>query len=112
MPVVNGEIRRLFMSAQSRVRFAAIGSAGGRYAAFKSAVRGAVAAITIAAAGCTPVTTRVAGADPADPSARTAGAGYRSTIAPYTALRPSTPAPWRERNDSVAPKSRGNSHEH
>jgi len=33
-------------------------------------------------------------------------ATYRSTVAPYTPLRPSTPAPWRGRNDSVAPKPR------
>ncbi|WP_213289201.1 hypothetical protein [Bradyrhizobium sp. sGM-13] len=100
------------MSAQSHAWSAAIGSADGRNAIFKSAVGGAVAAIAIVVAGCTPVTTRVAGADPADPTARVPGVGYRSTIAPYTALRPSTPAPWRERNDSVTPKQRGNSHEH
>ena len=94
------------MSAQSHAWFAAVGSAGGRHSILKSAVRGAVAAITITAAGCTPATTRVAGADPADPTVRTAGVGYRSTIAPYTSLRPSTPAPWRERNDSVTPKPR------
>jgi hypothetical protein len=61
-------------------------------------------AMAVAATGCTPATTRVAGADPADPTARVAGVGYRSTVAPYTAIRPSTPAPWRERNDSVAPQ--------
>ncbi|WP_371818055.1 hypothetical protein [Bradyrhizobium sp. CCBAU 53421] len=41
--------------------------------------------------------------DPANPSARTAGVGYRSTIAPYSSLRPATPLPWRERNDGVTP---------
>jgi hypothetical protein len=107
MPVVHREIRDSIMSAQSDAWFAAAGSAGGRQSILKSAVRAAVAAITITAAGCTPATTRVAGADPADPSARTARVGYRSTIVPYTSLRPSTPAPWRERNDSVAPKARG-----
>ncbi|NOJ44406.1 hypothetical protein [Bradyrhizobium australiense] len=100
------------MSAQSHAWVAAIGSADGRRAIFKSAVRGVVAATAIMAAGCTPATTRVAGIDPADPAARIARVGYRSTVAPYTAWRPSTPAPWRERNDSVAPKPRGNSHEH
>ena len=43
-------------------------------------------------------------ADPADPTARTARTGYRSTIAPYTPLRPAVPAPWRERNERVAPQ--------
>ncbi|WLA86571.1 MULTISPECIES: hypothetical protein [Bradyrhizobium] len=41
--------------------------------------------------------------DPANPAAGTAGVGYRSTIAPYSSLRPSTPLPWRERNDGVTP---------
>jgi len=94
------------MSAQFGAWFAAVDTAGGRHSIIKSAISGAVVAMTIAAAGCTPATTRVAGADPADPAARVAGVGYRSTIAPYTALRPSTPAPWRERNESVAPKPR------
>jgi hypothetical protein len=46
----------------------------------------------------------MAGADPADPSAKVARTFYRSTIAPYDGLRPATPAPWRERNDGVAPQ--------
>ncbi|WP_454620763.1 hypothetical protein [Bradyrhizobium cenepequi] len=62
-------------------------------------------AAALAAAGCVPTTTQIASGDPADPAARVAGVGYRSTIAPYTSLRPSTPAPWRERNENVAPKS-------
>src|SRR5260221_12422369 len=68
----------------------------------------ALAAAAALLAGCLPQTVPLAGADPADPSAKAARAGYRSTIAPYTSLRPSTPAPesWRDRNDSVAPPSR------
>jgi len=92
------------MSAQFGAWPAAVGRAGGRHSIFKSAMRATLVAVTIAAAGCTPAATRVAGADPANPAARVAGVGYRSTIAPYTVLRPSTPAPWRERNDSVAPQ--------
>ena len=94
------------MSAQFGAWLAAVDSARERHSIFNSAIRGAVIAVAIGANGCTPATTRLAGADPADPAARVAGVGYRSTIAPYTALRPSTPAPWRERNDSVAPKPR------
>jgi hypothetical protein len=94
------------MSAQFGAWFAAVDSAGGRHSIFNSAIRGGVIAVAIGASGCTPATTRMASADPADPAARVAGVGYRSTIAPYTALRPSTPAPWRERNDSVTPKPR------
>jgi hypothetical protein len=94
------------MSAQFGAWFAAVDSARERHSIFNSVIRGAVIALAIAASGCTPATTRMAGADPADPAARAVGVGYRSTIAPYTALRPSTPAPWRERNDNVTPKPR------
>ena len=94
------------MSAQFGAWFAAVDSARERHSIFNSVIRGAVIALAIAASGCTPATTRVAGADPADPGTRAAGVGYRSTVAPYASLRPSTPAPWRERNDSVTPKPR------
>jgi hypothetical protein len=90
------------MSAQSRAKLTAIGIA--RHFRIKFAIGGAIVAVTFAAAGCTPATTRLAGADPADPAARVAGVGYRSTIAPYTSLRPSTPKPWRGRNEPVAPR--------
>jgi hypothetical protein len=53
--------------------------------------------------GCFPATVPHAGADPADPNARVAGVGYRSTIAPYNSLRPTAPSSWREQNDRVAP---------
>jgi hypothetical protein len=80
------------MSSQFSAKFYAIGAIA--------------AALASAAAGCVPATTRVAAADPADPAARVAGVRYRSTIAPYTSLRPSTPAPWREHNQSGTPKPR------
>ena len=51
-----------------------------------------------------PATPQVASADPADPAAKVAPVGYRSTIAPYTSLRPATPASWRERNENVTPQ--------
>jgi hypothetical protein len=52
-----------------------------------------------------PATTApLASAHPADPAVKVAPVGYRSTIAPYTSLRPATPTPWRERNDSVVPQ--------
>ncbi|MCA1396655.1 hypothetical protein [Bradyrhizobium sp. BRP56] len=44
--------------------------------------------------------------DPANPAAGMAAVGYRSTIAPYSSLRPSTPQPWRERNDGVTPPAK------
>ena len=59
------------------------------------------AALTLAA--CLPATAPLAGPDPADPGAKVAGVGYRSTVAPYTSLRPTAPSSWREQNDRVAP---------
>jgi hypothetical protein len=81
------------MSSQFGARFAAIGAAGGRRFTFTLAIVVATASSAFAT-----------GADPADPAARTARVGYRSTIAPYTPLRPATPAPWRERNERVTPQ--------
>jgi hypothetical protein len=61
----------------------------------------AVAALTLG--GCLQTAVPLAGADPADPSARVAGVRYRSTVGPYTTLRPATPSSWLEQNDRVAP---------
>lgn len=63
-----------------------------------------LALAALALSGCMPATTRIASADPADPAAKVARIFYRSTIAPYTSLRPATPAPWRGRNDAVTPQ--------
>lgn len=55
-------------------------------------------------AGCMPAAPGVlAGADPADPSVPVAGVRYRSGIAPYSSMRPTTPAPWKDQNQRVAP---------
>jgi hypothetical protein len=62
-----------------------------------------MAAIAVTLGGCLPTTVPLAGADPADPGAKVSGVGYRSTIAPYTSLRPTAPSSWREQNDRVAP---------
>jgi hypothetical protein len=91
------------MLAQFGANIAAVRSASA--ALFKTCFRvfAAVAAAALTLGGCLPTTAPLAGADPADPGARVASVGYRSTIAPYTGLRPTTPSPWREQNDRVAP---------
>ena len=74
-------------------------------------LRRMVAAIAAAVplAGCVTDSRPVAIAgDPANPASATAGVGYRSTIAPYSSLRPATPLPWRERNDGVTPPAKSN----
>jgi len=62
-----------------------------------------MAVTALALGGCMPTTAPLAGADPADPGARVAGVGYRSTIAPFASRRPTAPSSWREQNDRVAP---------
>ena len=89
------------MLALSGAKPAAASAARGRHIRFNWPL---LAVIALALSGCMPATTQVAGADPADPAARVAPVGYRSTIAPYSSLRPATPAPWRDRNDAVTPQ--------
>lgn len=89
------------MLTLSGAKFAAASAARGRHFQFNWPL---LAAIALILSGCMPATVPVAGADPADPAAKVARVGYRSTIAPYTSLRPATPGPWRDRNDAVAPQ--------
>lgn len=53
-------------------------------------------------AGCV-TTVPLAAPDPGDPGARVARVGYRSTIAPYVSLRPTSPVGWKDQNQRVAP---------
>ena len=92
------------MLALSGAKSAAASAARGRDVLFCWLLVSAALALS----GCMPATTSVATADPADPAAKVARAGYRSTIAPYTSLRPAPPSPWRERNDAVAPPAKQN----
>ena len=87
------------MLTLSGAKSAAASSARGRHPLFNPPL---LAAVALMLSGCMPATTPTAGPDPADPTAK--AVGYRTTIAPYTSLRPATPAPWRERNDSGAPQ--------
>lgn len=89
------------MLTLSGAKSAAASAVGGRQCRFNWLLLSFAA---LALSGCMPATTRVASADPADPAAKVAHIGYRSTIAPYTSLRPATPAPWRGRNDAVTPQ--------
>ena len=61
------------------------------------------AAAFVALSGCTGNPPPVAGADPSDPDAHVARAGYRSTFGAYVSQRPVAPSSWREQNDRAAP---------
>ncbi|UPK25833.1 hypothetical protein [Bradyrhizobium sp. 195] len=89
------------MLTLSGAKSAAAFAVGGRHFLFNWPL---LALAALALSGCMPATTQIASADPADPAAKVAPVGYHSTIAPYTSLRPATPAPWRGRNDAVTPQ--------
>jgi len=91
------------MLAQFGAKIAAVGTVAARLFDTRHRIPAAVAAAALTLGGCLPTTVPLVGADPADPGAKVAGVGYRSTIAPYSSRRPTAPAPWREQNDRVAP---------
>src|ERR1700694_5871767 len=91
------------MLAQLGTILAAAHSVAERLFRIKIGTSVCVAAMALALGGCLPTTVPLVGADPADPRARVAGARYRSTLAPYSSLRPATPSSWREQNERVAP---------
>ena len=89
------------MLAQLGAILAAGSVVEGLYNRFRTSAGLIAAALTLA--GCMPATVPLTGADPADPGARAAGVGYRSTVAPYNSLRPTAPSPWRDHDDHAAP---------
>src|SRR5258706_6429161 len=91
------------MFAQLGAIHAAVRSVVGQIFDIRFQALAGMAVTALALGGCMPTTVPLAGADPADPGAKVAGVGYRSTIAPYTSLRPTAPSSWREQNDRVAP---------
>ncbi len=91
------------MLAQFGAKIAAVRTVAARLFDTRYRIPAAVAAAALTLGGCLPTTVPLVGADPADPGAKVASVGYRSTIAPYSSLRPAAPAPWREQNERVAP---------
>ena len=93
------------MFALFRAMPAAVGPAREPHVIFNLSTLAVLVVAAALLAACAPTAMPTAAADPADPAAKVAGVRYNSTTAPYTSLRPSTPAPWRERNGSVTPPS-------
>lgn len=90
------------MFAHFGATIAAVRSVARKLISKKSVALAVATAGTLALGGCLPVTVPLR-ADPADPAVPVAPASYRSTVAPYTSMRPVSPSGWRQRNDSVAP---------
>jgi hypothetical protein len=101
--VVHRQFREKFMPTQFGAKSSAVCPARGKLFSQKTGVLALAFASAFALGGCMPVTVPLAGADPADPYVKVADVRYRSTVAPYTRLRPVAPAGWREQNQSVAP---------
>jgi hypothetical protein len=93
------------MLSQFGARPAVVGPLACRQHKYRRAVLAAATGASVALGGCLPTRAPLAGADPADPAAKVAPVGYRSTVAPYSTLRPVAPSSWRERNERAAPKS-------
>jgi hypothetical protein len=89
-----------FVAKRAAVHAAAFGFDQGHFR-----VWAAVALSAVSLAGCLPTAPPLAGADPADPGARVAATAYRSTTAPYTAMRPTAPAAWGGQNSGAAAPS-------
>ena len=94
------------MLAQFGAMLAAVCSVVQSLSAIRFRIFATVTVAALVLAGCKPATVPLAGADPADLAAEVAGVGYRSTVAPYSSLRPAVPLSWREQNDRAAPASK------
>lgn len=86
----------------------AVDSTGGRLFNFRNGFVAMAFAAALGLGGCMPASVPLAGADPADPSVRVAGVAYRSTVAPFTRLRPTAPTAWRQQNENVTPSQKPN----
>jgi hypothetical protein len=93
------------MFAQFVAKRAAVHAAASGFDRGHLRIWAAVALSAVSLGGCLPTAPPLIGADPADPSAKVAATAYRSTTAPYMALRPTAPAAWGNQNNS-APGSR------
>jgi hypothetical protein len=63
----------------------------------------ALIAATVVLVGCARNPPSPDDADPSKSTAKVASVNYRSTIAPYTSLRPTGPSSWLQPHDSTAP---------
>lgn len=82
------------MFAQFGAKRAAVQTVARGFHLGKTRILAGVALAAAGLAGCLQTAPPLVGADPADPTARVAGASYRSTTEPYTRMRPTAPTPW------------------
>jgi hypothetical protein len=86
------------MFAQFLAKRTAVGASASGFDRANFCIWAAIALAAASLGGCLPTTPALVGADPADPGANVAPTTYRSTTAPYTAMRPNAPSGWNGRN--------------
>jgi len=91
------------MLAQLGARLAAVRSVVEKLSGIRSRIMAGMTLAALTLSGCMPAMVPPIGTDPADPGAKVAGVGYRSTVAPYSSIRPAVPSSWSDQNDRVAP---------
>lgn len=91
------------MLTQLGARLAAARSVVERLSGIRFRIFAGLTTAALTLGGCIPATVPLVGADPADHGAKVAGVGYRSTVAPYSSLRPAVPSSWRDQNGRVVP---------
>jgi hypothetical protein len=89
------------MFAQFVAKRAAVHAAASGFDRGHFRIWAAVALSAVSLAGCLPTAPPLIGTDPADPGAKVAATTYRSTTAPYTAMRPTAPSAWGGKNSSA-----------
>jgi hypothetical protein len=98
-------VQETIMFAQLAAKRAAVPAAAPGFYRVNFRIWAAVVLAMVSLGGCLPTARPLTGADPADPGAKVAATTYRSTTAPYTAMRPAAPAAWGSPN-SGTPTSR------
>lgn len=94
------------MLAQFGTKRAAVQTVTRGFNKGKIRILAGVALAAVGLGGCLQTAPPLVGVDPADPSAKVSGTGYRSTAAPYTSMRPTAPTYWSgQDNAAAAPKT-------
>jgi hypothetical protein len=104
-------VQGIFMSAQIGATVAAVGPAVRGIFEKRLVTFVGMAAAVMTLGGCAAPPAPLVGADPANSGAKVAGVGYRSTVAPYSSLRPTMPVGWKEQNQRVTPSPKSG-HQH
>ena len=91
------------MFAQLGAKLAAVHSVVEKFSGIRSRISAGLTVGALTLSGCMPATVPLVGTGPSDPGAKVDAVGYRSTVSPYSSIRPTTPSSWGSQNEPVAP---------